>query len=60
MTGRQQGQEDKRPHKQQEQEGNLGQKDARLQKEKDAELSHMGEKTEASDRKSDRAPKNKR
>jgi len=32
-----------KPEKEKHQEGNLGQKDARLQKEKQSEMSHMGE-----------------
>ena len=44
MAGKQFGQKDKRSGKQQEQEGNLGQKEARArEKEKEAELSRMGE-----------------
>jgi hypothetical protein len=39
------GESDKEKH----QEGNLGQKDARLQKEKQSELSNMGEKPRESD-----------
>jgi hypothetical protein len=40
------GESDKEKH----QEGNLGQKDARLQKEKQSELSNMGERSRNSDR----------
>jgi hypothetical protein len=40
------GASDKEKH----QEGNLGQKDARLQKEKQSELSNLGEKSQESDR----------
>ena len=43
MTAKQFGQKDKRPEKQQQQEGNLGQKEARLEQEKQSELSRMGE-----------------
>ena len=32
--------------------GNLGQKEAQLEKEKDSELSHMGKKSSQSDKKS--------
>jgi hypothetical protein len=42
MAGKQFGQKDKRSGKQQ-QEGNLGQKEARREKEKEAKLSRMGE-----------------
>jgi hypothetical protein len=43
MAGKQFGQKDKRSAKQQQQEGNLGQKEARGEKEKEAKLSRMGE-----------------
>jgi hypothetical protein len=46
MSDRRHGREAKRsgePDKHKHQQGNLGQKDARLQKEKQSELSHMGE-----------------
>jgi hypothetical protein len=43
MAGKQFGQKDKRSGKQQQQEGNLGQKEARREKVKEAELSRMGE-----------------
>ena len=43
MAGKQFGQKDKRSGKQQEQEGNLDQKEARREKEKEAKLSRMGE-----------------
>ena len=42
MAGKQFGQKDKRSGKQQ-QEGNLGQNEARREKEKEAKLSRMGE-----------------
>jgi hypothetical protein len=43
MAGKQLGQKDKRSGKQQQQEANLGQKEARREKDKEAELSRMGE-----------------
>jgi hypothetical protein len=43
MAGKQFGQKDKRSGKQQQQEANLGQKEARRQKDKEAKLSRMGE-----------------
>ena len=43
MAGKQFEQKDKRSGKQQQQEGNLGQKEARREKEKEAKLSRMGE-----------------
>jgi hypothetical protein len=43
MAGKQLGQKDKRSGKQQQQEANLGQKEARREKHKEAELSRMGE-----------------
>jgi hypothetical protein len=51
MTAKQFGQKDKHPEKQQQQEGNLGQREARLEKEKQSELSHMGETSRESDAK---------
>ena len=59
MATRQTGQKEKhsqhRPkehveHEQLEHEANLGQKDARLDKEKESELSHMGETTRAAEK----------
>jgi hypothetical protein len=41
MAGKQLGQKDKRSGKQQQQEANLGQKEARREKDKEAELSRM-------------------
>jgi len=38
--------------KAEELKGNLGQKEAQLEKEKDSELSHMGKKSSESDKKS--------
>jgi len=43
MAGKQLGEKDKRSGKQQQQEANLGQKEARREKDKEAELSRMGE-----------------
>jgi hypothetical protein len=43
MATKQLGQKDKRSGKQQQQEANLGQKEARREKHKEAELSRMGE-----------------
>jgi hypothetical protein len=43
MAGKQFGQKDKRSGKQQQQEANLGQKEARREKDKEAKLSRMGE-----------------
>jgi hypothetical protein len=43
MPGKQFGQKDKRSDKQQQQEANLGQKEARREKDKEAKLSRMGE-----------------
>jgi hypothetical protein len=46
MSDRRHGREARptgKPNKEKHQEGNLGQKDARLQKEKQSELSNMGE-----------------
>jgi hypothetical protein len=43
MAGKQFRQKDKRSGKQQQQEANLGQKEARREKDKEAELSRMGE-----------------
>ena len=46
MSDKRHGREAKpagKPDKEKHQEGNLGQKDARLEKEKQSELSHMGE-----------------
>jgi hypothetical protein len=51
MTAKQFGQKDKHPEKQQQQEGNLGQREARLEKEKQSELSHMGEAADESEAK---------
>jgi hypothetical protein len=53
MSDRRHGREARRSgesHKEKHQEGNLGQKDARLQKEKQSELSNMGERPRDSDR----------
>jgi hypothetical protein len=43
MAGKQFEQKDKRSGKQQQQEGNLGQKEARREKDKELERSRMGE-----------------
>jgi hypothetical protein len=40
-----------KPDEEKHQVGNLGQKDARLQKDKQSELSHMGESSRHSDQK---------
>lgn len=42
MTAKQFGQKDKHPEKQQQQKGNLGQREAHLEKKKQAELGRMG------------------
>ena len=55
MTGKQQGQKKKHSEVQKQQEGNLGQQEARLEKEKESELSKMGEMSRDSD--SDRKDK---
>jgi hypothetical protein len=59
MSDRRHGREARpagKPDKEKHQEGNLGQKDARLQKEKQSELSNMGESSRhaSQDRKQDR------
>jgi hypothetical protein len=41
MTGKQHGQQDKRSGTQKQQEANLGQKDARMEKEKKSDLGSM-------------------
>ncbi len=58
MSDRRHGREPRRagePDKAKHQEGNLGQKDARLEKDKQSELSHMGESSRdaSHDRKDD-------
>ena len=50
MAGKQMGEKDERSGKQQEQQGNLGQKEARQEKKKDQDLSHMGEMTRENQR----------
>ena len=49
MTGRQHGQKDKHSAKEKQQVGNLGQQEARLEKEKKSELSAGGETSRESD-----------
>ena len=48
MAGKQFGEKDERSGMQQE--GNLGQKEARQEKKKESDLSHMGEKSREADR----------
>jgi hypothetical protein len=49
MADKQMGQKDER-NQQQQQQGNLGQKEARDEKKKQSDLSHMGETSRDSDR----------
>jgi hypothetical protein len=49
MAGKQFDQKDKQSGASKQQEANLGQKEARQQKEKEAELSQMGERSRESD-----------
>jgi hypothetical protein len=55
MTGKQRGQKKKHSDVQKQEEGNLGQQEARLEKEKESELPKMGEMSRESD--SDRKDK---
>jgi len=50
MAGKQMGQNDRSGKRQQQQEANLGQKEARQDKKKESELSHMGEMTRDADK----------
>jgi hypothetical protein len=56
MAGKQLGQKDKRSGKQQQQEANLGQKEARREKDKEAELSRMGETPRDDERRNGKRP----
>ena len=49
MAGKQMGQKHANKEKQQQQGGNLGQREARQEKEKETELSRMGETSEQSE-----------
>jgi hypothetical protein len=46
MSGKQSSQKEKSSDARKRNEGNLGQKEAHLEKEKASELAHMGEKTQ--------------
>jgi hypothetical protein len=54
IIAKQFGEKDKRQDKQPQQEGNLGHKEAQLEKEKQAELSHMSESSPKAKRKDER------
>jgi hypothetical protein len=56
MASKQFAQKDKRSGKQQRQEGNLGQKEARREKEKEAKLSRMGEMSRDDERRKGKEP----
>jgi hypothetical protein len=56
MAGKQLGQKDKRAGKQQQQEANLGQKEARQEKDKEAELTRMGETSRDDERRKGKRP----
>ena len=56
MAGKQFGQKNKRSGKQQQQEGNLGQKEARREKDKEAELSRMGQMSRNDERRKGERP----
>jgi hypothetical protein len=56
MAGKQFGQKDKRSGKQQQQEANLGQKQARREKDKEAKLSRMGEMSRDDERRKGKRP----
>jgi hypothetical protein len=56
MAGKQFGQKNKRSGKQQQQEGNLGQKEVRREKDKEAELSRMGQMSRNDERRKGKRP----
>jgi hypothetical protein len=49
MSGKQSSRKKKSSDTHKQSEGNLGKKEARLEREKASELTHMGEKTDKSD-----------
>jgi hypothetical protein len=54
MSGKQPSRKKKSSNVHKQSEGNLGQKEARLEKENASELTHMGEKTHKSEEKDQR------
>jgi hypothetical protein len=56
MAGKQFGQKNKRSGKQQQQEGNLGQKEVRREKDKEAEPSRMGQMSRNDERRKGERP----